>query len=182
MRTVSLLVTPEQAEKVTFASNLGQVQLVMRGSLDKVSAAKSSNGTTYKSLFGGGETPGDREDDKVAATPDEKPAEPKGNNFMDALREGMLQAAKAAPATAAAKATKPAQPAADAFTMVGYDGVNGTQYVFADPNKPPQVSNPLGGGTNSGAQGPATDADEPATTDPAVDPANAPPPAPPLKS
>jgi pilus assembly protein CpaB len=51
--TVSLLVTPEQAAKVTLASELGMIRLIMRGPEDdKVVAAASAR---PQDLFGGGE-------------------------------------------------------------------------------------------------------------------------------
>jgi pilus assembly protein CpaB len=50
-KTVSLLVTPEQAEKVTLATGLGTIRLVMRGPDD--SSSSSSEGTNVSEIFGG---------------------------------------------------------------------------------------------------------------------------------
>lgn len=56
--TISLLVTPEQAEKVTLASELGKIRLVMRGHEDDSHPA--SKGVSPRELFGGGPEAGQR--------------------------------------------------------------------------------------------------------------------------
>jgi pilus assembly protein CpaB len=170
MRTVSLLVNPEQAEKVTFASNIGQVQLVMRSSLDKDSTL-SNRRMDLSKLFGASDTPGDREGDKVAANPaTDKPAEPKSDGgIQKAIQDGL--AAMASKAQSAA----PTKPPVDAFTMIGYNGVNGTQYFFGDTSKAPQSSSALGAasnGTEPTTTAPTVDA--PATNEPAPNPPAAP--------
>jgi pilus assembly protein CpaB len=51
-RTVSLLVTPGQAEKITLASELGSIRLVMRPPEDEKARPR---GATFPDLFGGSE-------------------------------------------------------------------------------------------------------------------------------
>jgi pilus assembly protein CpaB len=51
VKNVALLVTPEQAEKVTLATELGKVKLVLRSPDDNLKV-EASEGTTPKDLFG----------------------------------------------------------------------------------------------------------------------------------
>lgn len=51
VKNVTLLLTPEQVEKLTLASELGKVSLVLRSPDDKL-VAGASEGTTRKDLFG----------------------------------------------------------------------------------------------------------------------------------
>ena len=54
VKNVALLVTPEQAEKVTLATELGKVKLVLRSPDDDMKA-ESLTGTTPHDLFGTGD-------------------------------------------------------------------------------------------------------------------------------
>ena len=54
VKNVALLVTPEQAEKVTLATELGKVKLVLRSPDDEMKT-ETLTGTTPQDLFGTGE-------------------------------------------------------------------------------------------------------------------------------
>jgi pilus assembly protein CpaB len=60
-KNVTLLVTPEQAERLTLAAELGKVRLVLRSPDDELKVA-DSNGTTVSDLFG--LAAGDNRDDE----------------------------------------------------------------------------------------------------------------------
>ncbi len=66
-KTISLLVVPQDAEKVMLASQLGKIQLVMRGPEDDEHVA--TDGTPTYELFGGAR-PTSREDEKSASQGD----------------------------------------------------------------------------------------------------------------
>jgi pilus assembly protein CpaB len=75
-RTVSLIVTPEQAESVMLASQLGRIQLSLRNSDDD--AEVTSQGTdTRRLLTGGSDSPGDGEGDPIANLLKGQPSEEK---------------------------------------------------------------------------------------------------------
>jgi pilus assembly protein CpaB len=72
-KTVTLEVTPSQAEKVTLATEMGNIRLVLRGTDDGTETV--GDGTTVARLFGGGdksdreaERGGDKETNKEAST------------------------------------------------------------------------------------------------------------------
>jgi pilus assembly protein CpaB len=74
-KTISLLVTPQQAEQVTLANNLGRVRLVMRSPNEEEQV--NTTGVTTDDLFRGREgTPG----------PDLAHANPAGGNPTDLLK------------------------------------------------------------------------------------------------
>ncbi len=94
-KTISLLVTPEQAAKVVLASQMGSVQLVMRGIEEE---KQSPNAQAKPNELFGAVSKGEREK--------EEPADPAGaperkNGFVD-----FLNAMKAKPAAEAATPAK----------------------------------------------------------------------------
>lgn len=97
-RTVSLLVTPEQAETVTLASEMGTVRLVMRGPDDDTKS--NSNGTKSRKLLGGTDA-GDRGNETLVKEGESEKDAKKG--FLDYLNKFRTQA------VAAAKTVPPAQ-------------------------------------------------------------------------
>jgi pilus assembly protein CpaB len=102
--TISLLVTPEQAAKVTLASELGQIRLVMRSPDDDTDAP---NAQASPMLLLGGVEKGERERESLAASPPEAEP-PAGGGFLDVLR------------AAQARMTAPRQP--DALPADGESG------------------------------------------------------------
>jgi pilus assembly protein CpaB len=93
-KTVSLLVTPKQAEKVMLASELGSIRLVMRSPEDD--EVSTLEGSSQAELFGAGGA-SNREEEELL----EKPAEPEQEKpdlsaFMD-----MFKAMQAGAGTAA---------------------------------------------------------------------------------
>ncbi|MGA2031183.1 MAG: Flp pilus assembly protein CpaB [Thermoguttaceae bacterium] len=84
-RTVSLLVTPAQAEQVTLAGELGSIRLIMRS--PKEDAKVDSKGSTASQVFGGQPA-----DDKSKGLAD----------FLKSMRGNLTGAAPAAPPTAPA--------------------------------------------------------------------------------
>jgi len=56
-KTISLLVTPQQAELVTLANEMGKIRLVMRSADDETH--EETGGVTQSQLFGGGGDPSD---------------------------------------------------------------------------------------------------------------------------
>ncbi|MGA2617357.1 MAG: Flp pilus assembly protein CpaB [Thermoguttaceae bacterium] len=86
-RTVSLLVTPNQAEKITLAGEMGTIRLIMRSPDDDIQAP--TRGETPTGLFGGHSEGSHREKEKLVADP-EPPKEPPaassaGKSFGDYL-------------------------------------------------------------------------------------------------
>ena len=88
-KTVSLLVTPEQAETVMLASELGKIRLIMRGSDDKEHANVSG---ASPHLLSGGAAPGDRQkENPPAAEP-----EPKDDSGFGGFLKSMQQKSEVA--------------------------------------------------------------------------------------
>lgn len=169
-RTVSLLVKPDQAAKLTFASQIGQIQLVMRGAND-TDATVDTQPIGWEELVNKTDSPGDRK-----AT-DKKPADataqaPADTSFADKLREEMaalqaqLNSKNATPATT---------PALNQFVMLEVRGDEVMQYTFNDTTKPPVNWAPYGNAgdskatagspTNPGFAPASPDAVEPPTSD-----------------
>jgi pilus assembly protein CpaB len=91
-KTISLLVTPEQAQKITLATELGQVRLVMRSPEDDSQA--KVDGITPRELFGFAEA-GKLTKDQV---PREAPKSSTAEEFM-AMFKAMQAKQTTAPAT-----------------------------------------------------------------------------------
>lgn len=82
-KTISLLVTPSQAEKVTLATEMGKIRMVMRSYEDD--AQVNSVGAVPEDLFGDSEGSDRSQDDPV--TPSQPPVKPdKANDFVDFLK------------------------------------------------------------------------------------------------
>lgn len=80
-KTISLLLTPEQASKLTLAENLGQVSLIPRNPDDEESADAPEYSTDDLLADGGRNT---REDEQVK---DEAPAKPEGNGLLSQIQQ-----------------------------------------------------------------------------------------------
>jgi len=89
-KTISLLVTPDQAQKIMLATELGQVRLVLRSPDDDQDAAVSA--VSPSALFGQ-----EKAHDTVEPPADDKPVV--GSDFLDLLKNS--QAAKSPKAVAA---------------------------------------------------------------------------------
>ena len=80
-RTVSLLVTPEQAEKVTLASELGTIRLIMRSPDDDVQV--DTRGALPQELFG--DSKGARREKETLVQESATPAKDSTKGFVDYL-------------------------------------------------------------------------------------------------
>jgi pilus assembly protein CpaB len=84
-RTVSLLVTPSQAEKITLANELGTIRLIMRPPEDD--AKGNSKGATSNELLGVSEGSNREKDTPLLGQPGlPKPAKSGLNSVFDAMR------------------------------------------------------------------------------------------------
>ncbi|MCC6126582.1 MAG: Flp pilus assembly protein CpaB [Pirellulales bacterium] len=87
-KTISLLVTPAQAAKLTLASEMGKVRLIMRSPDDN---SNSLDGNSSPSELFGGSSNALRDKEKLFA-PDTPPAAPKNTgltNLLDDIRKNM---------------------------------------------------------------------------------------------
>lgn len=139
-RTVSLLVTPAQAEVVTLATEMGQIRLVLRSAEDDSIA--STSGATHLALLGQAD---------AADRDQEDPRDPDaGNALLD-----MLNSKKPAPEPVVE------EPAAEVWKMILIEAEKAQQLEFADHkglptnilplNAPPAatpVAGPLPAGTD----------------------------------
>jgi pilus assembly protein CpaB len=153
-RTVSLLVTPDQAAKLTFASQIGQIQLVMRGLGDKVEDVDTAP-VGWDTIAGNTDSPGDEN----AKGKSKNTKEPVGDFNATVAQE-----------TQAPKTVAPAAitPALDQFVMLEVRGNEFVQYTFGDPAKPPVNWGPIDGAVAppapaSAPADEALEAEEPAT-------------------
>lgn len=105
-RTISLLVTPAQAEKVTLATEMGKIRLVMRSFEDDTPV--NSTGAVPEDLFGSTEASDRKKDDPV------KPAKaaPNSNSSQDAFL-ALLNSKQPDPPAATAATPSTATPAVD---------------------------------------------------------------------
>lgn len=143
-RTVSLLVTPEQAAKLTYASNIGQIQLVMRGMGDKVEDVDTSP-ISWDKLVNKTDSPNDQKNaDKPKTVAAAEPSNDAG--FVEAVDKAIAKNVAAPSAVA---------PAANQFVMLEVRGDNFVQYTFGDTAKPPVNWGPI---ENTAAGSSKTDA------------------------
>jgi len=127
-RTVSLLVTPAQAEKVTLASEMGTIRLIMRSPEDDVET--HTRGAIPKDVFGGGLDSGN--DDREQKSSNNKPSK----GFAEYLNS--IQASIASQQHTVAKPTMPvAQPTRFVMRLLRGNEVNDVEMQ----------------GTNSGGSG-----------------------------
>jgi pilus assembly protein CpaB len=77
-KTISLLVTPQQAELVTLANEMGKIRLVMRSADDETH--EETGGVTQSELFGGGD-----------ATDTAKPTRSTRDTFLKMINPGAAQ-------------------------------------------------------------------------------------------
>jgi pilus assembly protein CpaB len=94
-RTVSLLVTPAQAERVTLASELGSIKLVMRGPEEEVQ--ERTKGTRPSDLFGESDK-AERDKESEAGKSSLTTLKETGKGVLDYLNELRKQADAAKPA------------------------------------------------------------------------------------
>jgi len=130
-KTVSLLVTPAQAEKVTLASEMGNIRLVMRSPNDKEQAVVSGAGAT--DVLGSDYTGSDRTNRSLLPDPT---AKPKGSLAAGLL--GLLASQKSKKPTPTASASQtPEAKAPETFTVRIISGsqVGETVLESIDPSK-----------------------------------------------
>lgn len=133
-RTVSLVVTPEQAETVLLAAQLGKVQLSLRNANDEETA--SSSGTNTRAMLGGV-----NRDDQPADLPDflSKGQEPKPTQEVKVETPAPTQVVDAGPQ----------------WKMTLYKGPDAVQYEFRD-GQLPQIVGTLGNSQQNSGAAPAT--------------------------
>lgn len=131
-KTVSLLVSPEQAQKVTLATEMGQVRLVLRSPDDDNHSEVT--GVSVRDLIGAVETPGE------GGHPDNKQS---GAGLLTMLEGAMKTPAKATPEPEPEPAAKTA-PAVPKFTMRLVLGTKASEVVLEAETD--ETGNP----TNSG--------------------------------
>ncbi len=132
-KTISLLVTPDQAELVMLAAQLGSVQLVMRSATDDTD--KPTTGADVQELLSGVQTEG-------SGSVHTK------EGLLSLLKGNDPEPPKPAPPIAPAPAPAIEKPAAppDFFTMVLIKGPNAETLQFTNSKRPPE---PVGGNSAS---------------------------------
>ncbi len=88
-KTVSLLVTPAQAQVVTLASQLGQIRLILRSGEDQEQTKIAD--MTFREMMGGAHAGGDRKLENLKAANDER-----FQKWADTVRKMLAEKAKAA--------------------------------------------------------------------------------------
>lgn len=131
-RTVSLVVTPEQAETVLLAAQLGKVQLSLRNANDDEVA--NSQGTNTRAMLGGSD------DSPPADLPD----------FLKGQEPKIEEPKPAEPADQVAEAPLPPQ-----WKMTIIKGADAVQYEFRE-GQLPQIIAALGGASNAKDRSPST--------------------------
>lgn len=127
-KTISLLVTPEQAQKVTLATELGQVRLVLRSPEDDQN--NDIAGVSSRELFG--KAAAGARDKEMAASPTAKPADPDG--FLQFLQQSLRDKPK--PAGDATPVVQPKQ-STQRYTMRLMQGGKSSEVVLEpDPDRP----------------------------------------------
>ena len=142
-RTVSLLVTPKQAEKVTLASEMGTIRLVMRSPDDDGEPA--TRGAVPRDMFGSGDngTSAKTEKEKDSTQP---PAD-QGKGFAEYLAsiQAKLAASKAAAPSAPPlqyvmrllKGTEVNDVMFEQSPSASAAGANGSNWKISGPTPPP---------------------------------------------
>ncbi len=158
-KTVSLLVTPKQAELLTLARSIGEIQLAIRNADD--SSVTETEGATLHELLGS--TP-------PAAQPADPAASPSGLlGLLTQLPPAAPQAA--APADPPAAEPEPQAEPRPVFTMVLVAGNQPTTVTFDEQDGPPLFSGAADHSSGGGVLGPTDDSEpapgEPATSEPA---------------
>jgi pilus assembly protein CpaB len=159
-RTVSLLVTPQQAEKVTLASELGTIKLVIRSPEDDVQT-KIDDGTVVRDLFGGADRARRDKERAGEGLLGEKKEPAQGfHDFIEGVRK-QVDAEKGA-------AAEPAKNTWAMRILIGGEVKDVTMEGSGDQSATDpgtwKVSNSPGGGgqpATSGGVQPATDAKRP---------------------
>lgn len=160
-KTVSLLVTPRQAELLTLARSIGDIQLAIRNADDN--SLTETEGATLHELLGS--VP-------PAAHPAEGAAAP--SSLLGMLTQIPPPAPQAAaPANPPAAEPEPQAEARPVFTMVLVAGNQPTTITFDNENGLPRFAGTAaassGAGTLAPADGSAPAADEPAADEPSAD-------------
>jgi pilus assembly protein CpaB len=125
-KTVSLLVTPKQAELLTLARSIGEIQLSIRNAED--SSVTETEGATLHELLG--------------TAPPERPSEPSSSGGLLSM---LTQAPPAPPQPAAQPEPKTSEPEPEpqpVFTMLIVSGNQPTTVTFDAEDGPPVFSGP----------------------------------------
>src|SRR5262249_7833151 len=135
-KTVSLLVTPDEAETIALASDLGRIRLVLRNPDDEQMA--DTNGTEEGEIF--------RHDSKPHAAG----APSKGGGILDWLKS-QQRATEPAPAATPAPAPVPVPDPEEHFRMDLLKGDEVSHVEFSRKNKDDRWINNSPDGTNNAA-------------------------------
>jgi pilus assembly protein CpaB len=148
IKTITLLVTPEQAEIVTMASNLGKITMAMRSPTDaKLAEFNSPRLARHILAADQGDEPETQDDPlPVAAAQPDKPA---GKSWLDVIRS--------------LKSQDQIKPAKSAFVMTVFEGSAVKQFQIVDNSPIPIPMERAGGTTSQDLTKPATSL--PATTE-----------------
>ncbi|MDZ4821513.1 MAG: Flp pilus assembly protein CpaB [Planctomycetota bacterium] len=155
VKNVTLLVTPEQAEKITLATELGKIKLVLR-SPDETVNTPAGVGMTASSLFGSEDLDTSRDDERAMLA-------------KNAKKEGLLGLLGPKPEPAAPAVVLP--PPAEQFVMHILEGPEQRKVEFTKiegENKGWSSTADAGGAAGSGAVAMPSSSGLPATP-PAVD-------------
>lgn len=156
-KTVSLLVTPEQAQKITLASELGQIRLVLRGVGDSASVADS--GADVEQLLNNTAT--GKGDKKAEEELSDKPRSAQASKAAPSAGSGLLaviaEAVKKAPQLKSRMAPPPPQP----WKMVVMKGPEISLVEFASEDSLP-LNLPGSAAPSDKPAAAADEADEPA--------------------
>lgn len=159
-KTISLLVTPDQAELVMLAGNLGTLQLVMRSANDD--SNEPTTGADVQELLSGTEN-------GSAATASATPLTSK-EDLLSLLNQAKEKepAAPPPPVLTAAPAPTP-----DQFEMLVIKGPHAETLQFTDVRRPPTSTSGPALSPNDDEFAPATDSTPSADAEPAADGADA---------
>ena len=121
-RTVSLLVTPAQAEKVTLATELGSIKLVMRGPEEETEV--QTEGALPRELFG---------DSDKANRGKEEATQPTGLNNLKEQGKGFLEYLNALREKANVEKPAPPEPAQETWSVRILAGADVNEVTLRGP-------------------------------------------------
>lgn len=160
-KTISLLVTPDQAELVMLAGNLGTLQLVMRSANDD--SNEPTTGADVQELLSGTEN---------GAPPSAAPAPLTSKEDLLSLLNQAKEKEPAAPPTPPVLSALPAA-APDQFEMLVIKGPHAETMQFTDVRRPPTSTSGPALSPTDDEFAPATDSTPSADAEPAADGADA---------
>lgn len=141
-KTITLLVTPEDAELLTLATEMGKIRLVMRSPEDD--AASATEGAVANQLLNKESSKGNRDDESLMKDPGQDT--PAGQDLVGFLNQQQVAPPPAEPAPPAAPET--------VWRMVVLLGAQATEFEFTKDSRLPRqvgVENPAAAGPGDAA-------------------------------